>query len=956
MVKQRHFVQANESKAIVPHPIENVLSRLKKVRQLPGDGRYSACCPAHQDSEPSLSVWEDGPDHVGIMCQASCSHAAILGGAGLTWRDLYRQGTVPDLPEGGISLADLAQDKLIHPTFLHNLGCREGVYQNKRAVIFPYRNAQGHSLRERARFALKATDGTRWLKGEKQYAYGLDRLEDARKASYLVIVEGESDCWTLWQSGFPALGVPGVANYKVLDLTTVEGFARIYISQEPPSEKDLAAGKDPGAQFVADVTKRLTALGYQGQLYALPWQDLCGVGVKDPNALLHKTEPKGFKAAFEAALQQARLCSSAPAAPDSNQGKQDGEQLPDIFCGGQQLREHTLEVLASLAARERVKPSLFVRSGKLCRIVLDEDQRPMIAQLGEAEMRNEMTHAANYYRLKELKDGQPVPVPIPPPTDYVRAVLAANPAHIADIDRALWPFRPLAGIIEAPTMRPDGTIIVQPGYDAATRLYYQPSAGLGACQVPETPTSHDVQQALNLLWDSFGEFAYADQADQANALAMLLTPLIRPLVTRHIPLALLNAPKAGTGKGLLADCLSLIATGRTAMIMTAPEDEQEWDKRITAMLLAGKTVVVIDNIPDRLRSSKLDAVLTSDFYEGRLLGRSATIDLPNRATWIATGNNVRLGGDLARRSYQIRLDPHTARPWLRSGFKHADLATHVAQTRGKHIAALLTLARAWIVAGRPFDASLPTLGTFTSWVQVVGGILHFAGVEGFLGNLEQFYSQIDEEAGQWEAFLQAWIDLFKSDWIEAGQVAAHLYRERERETGGGLFSSAPVPTSADPAKLAGSSDFAGSCLADFLPPDLQTAMAEKPIRSFAIRLARALEKRLETCYGESDLHIERAIDKHSKMKRWRVVAGSSSPLRPKKSETDNMQCNNGKKNNIYNGGENYPQLPASENTEIGQNGSTGGTSTDFDSSSVLKQLPAKEQLPANAKSEYSEVI
>ena len=63
--------------------------------------------------------------------------------------------------------------------------------------------------RYRIRTALVAQEGSRWNSGEgKIVPYGLERLDEARKAGYLVLVEGESDCWTLWYQGFPALGIP----------------------------------------------------------------------------------------------------------------------------------------------------------------------------------------------------------------------------------------------------------------------------------------------------------------------------------------------------------------------------------------------------------------------------------------------------------------------------------------------------------------------------------------------------------------------------------------------------------------------------------------------------------------------------------------------------------------------------------------------------------------------------
>ena len=267
--------------------------------------------------------------------------------------------------------------------------------------------------------------------------------------------------------------------------------------------------------------------------------------------------------------------------------------LPDIVVRSQQLRELTDEVLASLAAHEHARPSLFVRSARIVRITVDEKDRPLIAPVGDAELRGLLTRCANYYRVREKEEKLSF-VSMHPPREVVRDILSLNPAQ--------WPFRPLIPLIEAPTMRPDGTVIDTPGYDRATRLYYHPAKHMNRCRVPEHPTSQDVAQALARLWESFGEFPYAASGDRANTLAALLTPLMRPAIPRHIPLAVITAPKQGSGKGLLIDGISTIATGRTATIQTAPSSEEEWDKRITALLLEGHTLITIDNVVGQARS------------------------------------------------------------------------------------------------------------------------------------------------------------------------------------------------------------------------------------------------------------------------------------------------------------------------------------------------------------------
>src|SRR6516162_11207888 len=140
----------------------------------------------------------------------------------------------------------------------------------------------------------------------------------------------------------------------------------------------------------------------------------------------------------------------------------------------------------------------------------------------------------------------------------------------------------------------------------------------------------------------------------------------------------------------------------------------------------------------------------------RGLGQSKNGVYAQRATWIATGNNIQLGGDMPRRSSWIRMDAQTDKPWMRGGFTH-HLEEWVPAHRGELIAALLTLARAWHAAGRPTPTKpLPRMGSFQNWVEVVGGILHFVGLTTFLDNLDDLYAQADSDAQQWAAFLHAW--------------------------------------------------------------------------------------------------------------------------------------------------------------------------------------------------------
>lgn len=68
--------------------IQRILNNLNKVKRT-GDGRYVACCPAHDDSSPSLCIRELPDGRVLIHCFGGCDIESILSAMNLHLTDLY---------------------------------------------------------------------------------------------------------------------------------------------------------------------------------------------------------------------------------------------------------------------------------------------------------------------------------------------------------------------------------------------------------------------------------------------------------------------------------------------------------------------------------------------------------------------------------------------------------------------------------------------------------------------------------------------------------------------------------------------------------------------------------------------------------------------------------------------------------------------------------------------------
>jgi hypothetical protein len=226
--------------------VDRVLDLLERVTKSPNG--WSARCPAHEDKHPSLSVAAAEDGGVLVHCFAGCPRDEIVSALGLHERDLQprrpkaspRGGsgrpvstgvTAADPDKVGLTLADLAAAKRLPIEFLRSLGCAD---DRGPSVRIPYHDADGTLVAIRTRLAITG-DRFRWRKGDRPLPYGLWRLADARAAGWLLLVEGETDCWTLWDQGIPTLGIPGKSTWRAGWAEFVKGFDA-FLWQEPDAE------------------------------------------------------------------------------------------------------------------------------------------------------------------------------------------------------------------------------------------------------------------------------------------------------------------------------------------------------------------------------------------------------------------------------------------------------------------------------------------------------------------------------------------------------------------------------------------------------------------------------------------------------------------------------------------------------------------------------------------------
>ena len=497
--------------------------------------------------------------------------------------------------------------------------------------------------------------------------------------------------------------------------------------------------------------------------HAVGWLHDLGWTPADMTALLRKY-PKGIASKYGKRLEKEVLRTyNKVKANKAAQADDDATGLPTIHIGAGKEKtnaERAQEILIATGAE------IYQRSGRLVRPIVEETdasdgRKTKTARLREvtADFLNvELNESIQFKKYDERKK------------EWVRV----RDRHVTtDVlsQEGRWAFPKIIGVITTPTMRPDGTLLLTPGYDPVTRLLLVAPPPLPP--IPERPTRNDALAALQILKGLIDECAFVDSVSRAVALSALLTPVVRgafPIT----PLHACRAAEMGSGKSYLFDIAAAIATGEYMPVMSVTEnDEAENEKRLTAALSSGQPLISLDNVNGQLGGDFLCQAIERTILEIRPFGKNTeTIQIEARGTSIfTTGNNLTLSGDVARRVITATLDPRIERPEMRE-FKKNPVET-IKANRGEFIAACLIICRAYAVAGRP-RAAAPLL-SFKGWSDTVRSALIWLGES---DPVDSTKSTRDEDPKRQKrlAVMIAWLDVVGGFNEDSGRTIAEMIR------------------------------------------------------------------------------------------------------------------------------------------------------------------------------------
>jgi hypothetical protein len=389
-----------------------------------------------------------------------------------------------------------------------------------------------------------------------------------------------------------------------------------------------------------------------------------------------------------------------------------------------EVSDNELQMVNDVITALGAEPNLFVRNDKLIEVFdapnpADPQNTTTIAMrsVPEQKLRTMISGRCCFTR----EDGE----------GGSELKIAKIPGHIASqiFHHATYPgIRPIIGVSEWPFMRPDGSICSTAGYDAATKTILKSSVEIAP--IKDEPTIEDAWSAMDSLLGIVEDFEFESVKHKAAWLAAVLTIGARPAINGPVPLFLIDASIWGSGKSKLATLVALIYSGRTMPITAWPSKDEEVSKSLATFIVEGRPWVLWDNAKTLIAGQSLEAVLTSQNYINRKLGKTESCgELPVYLTQFISGNNAVVSDDIARRTCHIRLVSTSESPDSRSDFKIPNLEEHVVLHRARYIHNALTILRGWQVAKSKEATKNAAWGSFESWSRTVRDALVWLGLD-----------------------------------------------------------------------------------------------------------------------------------------------------------------------------------------------------------------------------------
>jgi hypothetical protein len=507
----------------------------------------------------------------------------------------------------------------------------------------------------------------------------------------------------------------------------------------------------------------------------------------DANDITRKHGPEGLRAEFDEAKREHGTAKATaagnghdvPPPPTEEPDVPDPPSAPDPgnFGGGAPSPAAIIELPGDMGANTKQSFAALAAQGEVYRrgrvlvvpdasVILDtrrgKQQHAAVVTLGLANLKRFLDQATRFLRVNPKTGKRSRTFPTTRLCEVLLKFVGGQPTGLPILN----------GIMCGPFLRRDGTICVEPGYDAASSIFVHP----GSTRFPAMPdlTPSNAEQALLRLLRPLREYQFdtslrnADgtwnlsvDVGRAVAISMFLSA-VTVRATRTRPAYLADAPVFGSGKTILAELAALMMFGIDPPLISLADMRggDELDKQLDSALLRGMGAIVFDNARgDLTKFGKLATLLTGSSVSVRLFHTQTELDIENDFLITVSGNNATTSGDMVRRFLRARIDTKLERPdQARYSFDPRD---EVVRDRAQMIVDALTIIRAYQIAGAPAQKGRP-YGSFETWARLVRDPLMWLGLPDIVPSNDDAQGD-DPDTADLLAVLTAWQDAGLND-------------------------------------------------------------------------------------------------------------------------------------------------------------------------------------------------
>lgn len=465
----------------------------------------------------------------------------------------------------------------------------------------------------------------------------------------------------------------------------------------------------------------------------LPVAEVIGkdmIGGKKAKPLKANKDHAGIASDSEVEPTEAEILR--PSDPTGENGKimraKDGRRLVNVHSDPKHIYSHMFEEIT-------LKPDVYTSAGELAYVDVEKYCMTLYDSAGLDRL---AWDSCEFVEWKKTNSGFVTKAAMSPK----RVVLAL--AELTPNDRKY--LRDVAQVSKSQFYTTDGSLVVSSGYNADAKTY-----------LIDCPVIYDidtVEDAVGYLHNVIRDFPFQSDSEKANFLGTWLTPMVRAMIRGPVPMTVIEANKRGTGKTKLGQVVQA-TYGLKPEVGGLSQDEAEVEKAMLTILNEAQPIHIFDNVTHNIKSACLDRTLTTGFYSARILGKTQNLHREVRQLFILTANNSRMNEDMSRRFVRVRLRTDLKNPERRSDISNPDLLNWISENRGMVLSCLSKLVQNWLENGKAAPDSLPRLGSYESWRNVIGGIMYAAGQTSWMANLEEAVSEalvLDE----WDTFVDMW--------------------------------------------------------------------------------------------------------------------------------------------------------------------------------------------------------